>query len=422
MVNNTANFIAGFGFIPSDWSCKSANEICTKISKGTTPPKSEISDMGEIPFLRVNNLTFKGRLAPDSDFIYVSKDAHENFLARSMAFPNDILMNIVGPPLGKTALLDDKYSEYNMNQAIVFYRLKKELVNSQYFLDFLNSSAAQQWLQSRSKKTSGQQNLTIELCKELPIILPPLVEQNEIARILSTWDQAIVGTEKLLENSQLQKKSLMQQLLSGKKRLLDESGLNVTTPWEKYRLGMLLKEEKQRNKHNSISRVLSVTNHSGFVLPENQFSKRIASDEVSNYKIVRKGQFGYNPSRINVGSFARLDQFENGLLSPMYVVFSIKSEKLDSDFFLYWMKSNEAKQRINNSTQGSVRDSVGFDAISSFVLKLPEIQEQRKIAKVLYLADQEIETLQKKLDCLKQEKKALMQQLLTGKKRVKVAA
>ena len=165
-----------------------------------------------------------------------------------------------------------------------------------------------------------------------------------------------------------------------------------------------------------------MTNHSGFVLPENQFSKRIASDEVSNYKVVIKGQFGYNPSRINVGSFARLDQFDNGLLSPMYVVFSITSEKLDSDFFLYWMKSNEAKQRINNSTQGSVRDSVGFDAISSFALKLPKIQEQRKIAKVLSLADQEIETLQKKLDYLKQEKKALMQQLLTGKKRVKVAA
>ena len=212
----------------------------------------------------------------------------------------------------------------------------------------------------------------------------------------------------------------MQQLLTGKKRLLDEARSRFNISWEKHRLGIFLKEEKQRNKDNSISRVLSVTNHSGFILPENQFSKRIASDEVSNYKVVRQGQYGYNPSRINVGSFARLDQFENGLLSPMYVVFSIKSENLDSDFFLYWMKSNEAKQRINNSTQGSVRDSVGFDAISSFVLKLPEIQEQRKIAKVLSFADQEIETLQKKLNCLKQEKKALMQQLLTGKRRVKL--
>lgn len=81
----------------------------------------------------------------------------------------------------------------------------KNLVDSKYFLEFLNSFKAQQWLQSRSKKTSGQQNLTIEICKDLPIILPPLVEQKKIAQILSTWDRAISATEKLLANSQQQK-------------------------------------------------------------------------------------------------------------------------------------------------------------------------------------------------------------------------
>lgn len=294
-----------------------------------------------------------------------------------------------------------------------------EKVNAAFLHALLKSKDVQVSIQNLA---SGgvQKNLTGTNLKKLELCIPPIPEQKKIAQILSTWDQAISATEKLLAKSQQQKKALMQQLLTGKKRLLDENGLKFNIPWEKYRLGTLLKEGKQRNKDNSLSRVLSVTNHSGFVLPENQFSKRIASDEVSNYKVVIKGQFGYNPSRINVGSFARLDQFDNGLLSPMYVVFSITSEKLDSDFFLYWMKSNEAKQRINNSTQGSVRDSVGFDAISSFALKLPKIQEQRKIAKVLSLADQEIETLQKKLDYLKQEKKALMQQLLTGKRRVKV--
>lgn len=292
--------------------------------------------------------------------------------------------------------------------------------SSSFLAYFLQKDSVKKWLEQNAVGQT-MPNMNTEILNELPLMSASSKEEEEkIAQILSTWDQAILVTEKLLENSQQQKKALMQQLLTGKKRLLDETGLKFNIPWEKYRLGTLLKEGKQRNKDNSLSRVLSVTNHSGFVLPENQFSKRIASDEVSNYKVVIKGQFGYNPSRINVGSFARLDQFDNGLLSPMYVVFSITSEKLDSDFFLYWMKSNEAKQRINNSTQGSVRDSVGFDAISSFALKLPKIQEQRKIAKVLSLADQEIETLQKKLDYLKQEKKALMQQLLTGKRRVKV--
>ena len=338
---------------------------------------------------------------------------------------DDFLVSRSNTPdkVGRSIRFQGEIENCSFPDLMMRFRIDKNKADICYMEQILKSFNVRNYFKSCAAGSSSTMvKINKGILEKTPIFLPSLNQQKKIAEILSAWDQAISLTEKLLENSQQQKKSLMQQLLSGKKRLLDESGLNVTTPWEKYRLGMLLKEEKQRNKHNSISRVLSVTNHSGFVLPENQFSKRIASDEVSNYKIVRKGQFGYNPSRINVGSFARLDQFENGLLSPMYVVFSIKSEKLDSDFFLYWMKSNEAKQRINNSTQGSVRDSVGFDAISSFVLKLPEIQEQRKIAKVLYLADQEIENLYKKIDCLKQEKKALMQQLLTGKKRVKVAA
>ena len=272
-----------------------------------------------------------------------------------------------------------------------------------------------------SRQGAGRYKLNKASLEKIYLLIPPLAEQQKIAQILSTWDKAIAVTEQLLANSQQQKKALMQQLLTGKKRLLEENGVRFEGEWRKQRLGSLLKEGKERNKDNSISRVLSVTNHSGFVLPENQFSKRIASDEVSHYKVVRKGQYGYNPSRINVGSFARLDQFSEGLLSPMYVVFSIDSVELDSDFFLYWMQSNEAQQRINNSTQGSVRDSVGFDAICSFLFKMPSLEEQKKISAVISASLQEIKLLETKLDYLQQEKKALMQQLLTGKRRVKIA-
>lgn len=256
--------------------------------------------------------------------------------------------------------------------------------------------------------------------KQFSLLLPPIAEQKKIAQILSTWDKAISVTEKLLANSQQQKKALMQQLLTGKKRLLDENGVRFSGEWEVVRLKQLIHEEKKRNRDNHIQRVLSVTNHSGFVLPEEQFSKRVASEDVSTYKIVKKNQYGYNPSRLNVGSFARLDNYDEGVLSPMYVVFSINHERLNSDYFLNWMSSNEAKQRIAGSTQGSVRDSVGFDALCSFSFSLPTLMEQQKIAAVLSAADAEMSMLEKKLACLKEEKKALMQQLLTGKRRVNV--
>ena len=369
---------------------------------------------GGIPVIKVKNII--GGVILEDDLLKTTPEIHAQY-KRAEVKEGDILLTIRGTT-GRVAIVPNSLNGANITQDTARIRVSSN-DDSLYIFYALQSFNVQQQI---TLNTVGQavKGINIAEVKKLKIYHPILDEQKAIAQILSTWDQAISATEKLLENSQQQKKALMQQLLTGKKRLLDEARSRFNISWEKHRLGIFLKEEKQRNKDNSISRVLSVTNHSGFILPENQFSKRIASDEVSNYKVVRQGQYGYNPSRINVGSFARLDQFENGLLSPMYVVFSIKSENLDSDFFLYWMKSNEAKQRINNSTQGSVRDSVGFDAISSFVLKLPEIQEQRKIAKVLSFADQEIETLQKKLNCLKQEKKALMQQLLTGKRRVKL--
>ncbi|HNC85756.1 MAG TPA: restriction endonuclease subunit S, partial [Agitococcus sp.] len=215
---NNIKFIEGIGFIPNDWAVKKADELCSKITKGTTPPKEDIVNNSHIPFLRVNNLTFDGVLDVNSGFIFVSEAAHRSVLSRSIAYKNDILMNIVGPPLGKTALLNDNFDEYNLNQAIVIYRVSSVDVARLFFFFFLKSVIAQNWLQSHSKKTSGQQNLTIEVCKNLPIPIPPLPEQIKIAEILSTWDNAINTVQKLLTNSQQQKKALMQQLLTGKKR------------------------------------------------------------------------------------------------------------------------------------------------------------------------------------------------------------
>lgn len=329
----------------------------------------------------------------------------------------DILM-CEGGEVGRCAIWKNQKQDILYQKAIHRLRSKGNII-PEYFYGYMISIAGTKLLDDFTTKTSIA-HLTQEKLLELPVIVPPLPEQKKIAQILSTWDKAITTTEELIANSQQQKKALMQQLLTGKKRLLDDNGVRFSGEWEALRLKRLLREEKSRNRVNNIERVLSVTNHSGFVLPEEQFSKRVASEDVSNYKVVKKGQFGYNPSRLNVGSFARLDAYDDGLLSPMYVVFSVHEEYLNSDYFLNWMSSNEAKQRIAGSTQGSVRDSVGFDALCAFPFMLPPLEEQQKIASVLSSADQEIKLLKSKLTALKQEKKALMQQLLTGKRRVKV--
>lgn len=400
--------------VPKGWRfCKLAD--ISRVTSGGTPNRaiSEYWQNGTIPWIRTTEVQ-NCILQPEDAKEYISELGLRKSSAKLIP-ENTILLAMIGQgkTRGQIALLKFE-AAINQNCAAIIFGKSQE---PEFYYHYLLS----QYENIRNLSNSaGQSNLSGALVKAINVLVPPYNEQKKIAQILSTWDKAISVTEKLLTNSQQQKKALMQQLLSGKKRLLDENGVMFSGEWEVVRLKQLIHEEKKRNRDNHIQRVLSVTNHSGFVLPEEQFSKRVASEDVSTYKIVKKNQYGYNPSRLNVGSFARLDNYDEGVLSPMYVVFSINHERLNSDYFLNWMSSNEAKQRIAGSTQGSVRDSVGFDALCSFSFSLPTLMEQQKIAAVLSAADAEMSMLEKKLACLKEEKKALMQQLLTGKRRVNV--
>ncbi|QDZ89047.1 restriction endonuclease subunit S [Shewanella decolorationis] len=397
--------------VPNGWELKRLEELClpdAPITYGVLKPGDFYQ--GGIPLLQIKDLRDGEVITND---LHLISPALDEEYRRSRIIKDDILISLVGT-IGRIA----KYrsaADANIHRNIG--RIRSEI--HEYLYHFLVSSRAQNEI-GGSSSGSSQSALNLSTLRSIKIPVPPLPEQKKIALILSTWDKAITTTEQLLHNSQQQKKALMQQLLTGKKRLLDKNGVRFSGEWKEVRLKSVLREVKTRNKDNSIDRVLSVTNHSGFVLPEDQFSKRVASDDVSNYKVVKNGEYGYNPSRLNVGSFARLDSYEEGLLSPMYVVFSVNEKLLNSDYFMNWMSSNEAKQRISGSTQGSVRDSVGFDSLCGFPFKLPPMEEQQKIAAVLSTADQEISALQQKLEALKQEKKALMQQLLTGKRRVKI--
>lgn len=156
-----------------EWRLVSAANICVApITKGATPPGATgVSDTG-IPFLKVYNLTFDGSLDFTIEPTFVSSDAHSKELARSKVQEGDVLMNIVGPPLGKVSIVPEKFPSANINQAIARFRVRKE-ISPRFIAAYLLSDWSQRWLRSRSKKTSGQQNLTLELCQTLPVPLPP---------------------------------------------------------------------------------------------------------------------------------------------------------------------------------------------------------------------------------------------------------
>ncbi|MBN9674123.1 restriction endonuclease subunit S [Salipiger bermudensis] len=168
--------------IPTSWSWKTAEELCEWITKGTTPKRDEQhAGNGDVPFIKVYNLTFDGSLDFTKEPTFVGRQIHDGFLKRSKVFPGDILMNIVGPPLGKVAIVPDTHPEWNMNQAIAVFRAKDEILPA-FLAKWLLSEAYLSWATALSKATAGQRNLTLEICRRSPVPVPPLDEQREIVR------------------------------------------------------------------------------------------------------------------------------------------------------------------------------------------------------------------------------------------------
>jgi type I restriction enzyme S subunit len=155
-------------------------ELCEFITKGTTPTKDMLSANGTVPFIKVYNLTRDGSLDFTVNPTFVDQVVHDKFLARSIVYPGDLLMNIVGPPLGKVSLVPDDFPEWNINQAIVRYRTKERL-RTKYLMYYLLCDSTAQELMATTKATAGQYNLTLAHCRDLEVPLIPVEEQDIIA-------------------------------------------------------------------------------------------------------------------------------------------------------------------------------------------------------------------------------------------------
>lgn len=204
--------------LPEGWVWASAEQLCEFITKGTTPPKElDDGEFREVPFLRVTNLTDTGGL-DFSDQVFVASNTHRGFLARSVVVPGDVLMNIVGPPLGQVSLVPDDYPEWNINQAIAIFRAVPGVLNS-FLCSWLLSKSAGDWLKSRAKTTAGQSNLTLELCRALPVPLPPLLEQSEIqavvSAVLSVANEQHSAVEVSLKQSTAQRQNILRAAFAG---------------------------------------------------------------------------------------------------------------------------------------------------------------------------------------------------------------
>lgn len=199
--------------LPEGWSLSTASEICSApVTSGSTP-KSGITDIETgHPFLRVQNLSFDGHL-DFSSAKYLEADEFK-FTKKTHVQPGDVLTNIVGPPLGKVSLVPEEFPEAQINQAIVRFRPKNNLLG-RYLAYYLMSEFAKSWLFSRSKKTSGQRNINSSTCASLPVPIPPVELIEEIARRMDGFFEILRPIEERKETLQSVKMRFLDKATGG---------------------------------------------------------------------------------------------------------------------------------------------------------------------------------------------------------------
>lgn len=262
-----------------------------------------------------------------------------------------------------------------------------------------------------TRQGAGRYKLTKEALIKLPLQCPPIEEQRKIISILTTQDKVIDLKEKLLGEKQRQKKYLMQQLLTGKKRLPGFYGA-----WSFPKAKEIFQSVSDKDHKGDLA-VLSSTQDRGIV-PRDEVDIDIKYDACSlvNYKKVSKGNFV-----ISLRSFQGGIEYSTytGLVSPAYTVLSSRKEKSDG-YYKQFFKSTDYINRLNVAVYG-IRDGkqISYEDFGRLRIPYPPIKEQDAIAEVLSTADHEIDLLQQDIEQEKQKKKALMQLLLTGIVRVK---
>ncbi|WP_047606452.1 restriction endonuclease subunit S [Rahnella aquatilis] len=400
--------------VPAGWVNTKLQNIA-KIKSGSTPLRAKGTR-----YFTQNGTPWVKTLDLNNSEIHITDEEITDLALKETSctlFPaNTVLVAMYGGfnQIGRTGLITKPSAS---NQALSGLILNEEIADPKYVLNYLNGNVSK-WKEFAASSRKDP-NITRDDVCNFPILLPPLPEQTKIAKILSTWDKAIATTEKLIGNSQQQKKALMQSLLTGKKRLPGFEG-----EWKTHQLAKMGK---------IVSGGTPDTNNPQFwdgdilwMTPTDVTALKTKYIKNTSRKITKIGVQESSAKAIPAGSLLVCTRATIGLMSISSTEITtnqgfknlVPNEKFNVEF-LYFLFSFYKKYFIRYAC-GSTFLELSKKDFEKLEFSCPLYTEQQKIAAILTAADNEIDLLQKKLAFLKQEKAALMQQLLTGKRRVKI--
>ena len=399
------------GIIPQEWEVKYLGDLLARLANGLTYdvsitsgyPVSRIETIssGEINYLKVgyidNVAGCESYKMQKGDILY----SHINSLAH----------------VGKVAYYNGEQDLYHgMN--LLLLRVN-EKIDSNYLYAYLLTSQAKHIAQVIAKPAVNQASISTSDIRKIKLAVPPMEEQRKIAEILGVWDEAIEKQSRLIEKLELRKRALMQRLLTGRTRLP-----GFTTPWQKRRMKDCF--EHITDTSNGCEYLpMTISARLGLISQKDKFDRVIAGDSLKKYTHIQKGDFAYNKGNSNLyemGCIYRLKE-QDAVVPFVYICFRPKQNVIGEFYQHFFINHGLDRQLKRIITSGARGDGLlNVDKTDFFELEIvyPPIAEQKAIAEVLTAADNEIATHRKKLDALRLQKRGLMQQLLTGKTRVKI--
>lgn len=381
---------------PPDWSYKQLNQLARTSSGGT--PKSDNPDFyinGQIPWVTSGDVR-KGKIATFNN--YITQEGLDSSSAKIFP-PNTVLVAMYGATAGQIGILE---KEASTNQAVCGI-----LPNTNYSSLFLYHYFCRQTMNLlRMGSGAAQPNISQEIIKNLDILLPPLPEQNRIVAVLETWDKAIEKLKVVIEKKKQVKKQLTKELLSGKRRLAGYSSKWNTKEFKDLAtLGKDRVNPKKDEKKYFCLELEHLDQVTGKII-----GNSTTTDTLSIKTAFSKGDVLFGKLRAYLRKYWLADR--DGACSTEIWVFRATKEIIPE--YLFQIVQTDKFIYSTTLSQGTHMPRSSWEVVSSQEINIPSIGGQNAIVKILTSADKEIDLLNKKLMLLQDQKKYLLNNLITG--------
>ena len=403
--------------IPAEWQPIQLKDVVQKgrkICYGIVQPGDFTAD--GIPLIRGKDYSFGW--APLEDFFRVS-EAIDRPYKRSKVKPRDLILTIVGAGTGNVATVPDWLDGANITQTTARIAVDHDKFDHRYVRALLQSRFGQNAVY-RAIKGGAQPGLNIADVEKFTFFYPPKNVQSQIADAAEAWERAIETVEALIANARAQRQALMQQLLSGKHRL---PGFN--SEWQRKPINDIATRVTRRNDGTELP-VLTISSTSGFVRQDEKYSRFMAGKSVDTYIMLNEGEFAYNKGNSKTYEFGcifDLEGYARALVPHVYVCFKLKkgySHRFYKALFEADYLAPQLGQLVNTGVRNNGLLNIKPSEFLGTKVPVPPLDEQDAIAAVMEAASRTVIEHEAQLTALRQEKAALMQQLLTGKRRVKL--